>query len=426
MREWAKASKEKLAKKEEEKLSSSKWISSSVFALKFLCAANKWSTAGVPTLPKFTVQLLESKLTGAIMLVRNRARLERWPGCILRAGLNDILVKGLISDDINRAPSGFTALYCYPCGYYEIDGEEFDLQQARELWGDGEMPEPLLKAFTKKKVFVPDNTHQAVDMLNVTISFLECITAKDSIAAGGYKTGLNLIGEHRSLFEMAASNDRLFLTKFLCFLDRFFQRFCQMIERFEDEVDPVFSFVASHGEDWMQAEICNIVVPWTDSGILPAFQLPLALQGKKVENGLMELSGGRAGEKPIGAKISKGSGEPSAGGGKKKGGDSGSKGGSPLSPSEFVPEWQPPPGKKMGDYFGGRNFDKNISGIPKVQHHKLDKLAHICLRHQIDDGVPCRQGARCHLAHVKPKDLDPAIFEAMTQHMKKVYGEKGN
>lgn len=236
------------------------------------------------------------------------------------------------------------------------------------------------------------------------------------MASAGYETGKKLIKEHRSLFDLAAGSDRLFMTKYLCFLDRYFQRFCSLIQRFAKVPDPVRAFHGSYGDDWMETEIRRVIEPWADSGILPAFRLPLALEGKRVVNGLMELSGPRSGEGSGGSSGGAGAGGSSN---KRKRGDDG---GSTLADSEYVPEWQLPPGKKMADFFGGRHYEKNLTGIPKVQHHRQDKLAHICLRYQLNDGVPCRQGVKCHLAHVKPSELSKEDFDAMTRHMKRVYG----
>lgn len=277
------------------------------------------------------------------------------------------------------------------------------------------MPEPLMKAYSKKLVFVPQSTYHAIDMLETAMEFLACICGGSTMAAAGYKAGRDLIKEHRSLFDMEAGEDKLFYTKYICFLDRYFQRFCTLIQRFAKVSDPVRAFFAAYGDDWMETEIRRVVEPWSDSGILPRFRLPLALEGKKVVNGVMELSGPRSGGSHGGG------GGPSVGSGnnKRKRGD---EGGSPLADSEYVPEWQLPPGKKMADYFGGRNSERNLAGIPKVKHHRSDKMAHICLRYQLNDGVPCRQGAKCHLAHVRPSDLSKEDFESMSLHMKKVYG----
>ena len=67
------------------------------------------------------------------------------------------------------------------------------MQQVRETFGDGDLPEDMIKAFSKLHIFVPDNTYKAAEQLQVAISFLESVCGKMTIATVGYKRGLRYL-----------------------------------------------------------------------------------------------------------------------------------------------------------------------------------------------------------------------------------------
>ena len=93
---------------------------------------------------------------------------------------------------------------------------------------------------------------------------------------------------------------------------------------------------------------------------------------------------------------------------------------SELSSEDCVREWSIPQSKKFGDYFGPHKKD-NVVGLPFVQHHRTKRPAPICLKYQLGNGVKCKRGADCALAHIRPRDLTSEEHQQITEHLKKVF-----
>ena len=139
---------------------------------------------------------------------------------MLKAGISEFLKRGFMAEDVQIGPSGFSVLFFHPAGFTETDSEDFDMHQIRESFGDGEMPEEMVKAFSKRQIFVPQNTYQAADQIRTAVGFLECICGDRTIATSGYKRGYDVMAENRRIFDSEANKDKLFLLKYLYMLDR--------------------------------------------------------------------------------------------------------------------------------------------------------------------------------------------------------------
>jgi hypothetical protein len=430
LQEFAIVNKNNIEKKDEKKKATSRWLPSAVFLFRVLSAEDGWLTMGIPELTEFAVKITEMKIFQATQLIRDKAKEESWPGGILKAGISDFLKRGFMAEDIQVAPSGFSVLFFHPSGYTEIDGEDFGLQQIREVFGDGEMPEEIVKAFSKRQIFVPQNTYQAADQIKTAVKFLECLCGDRTIATSGYKRGHHVMEENRRIFDSEASRDKIFLLKYLYMLDRVFQAFCNELRRFEKEPDPIQDARVVIGEGWMEHLINEPVKPWVIQGMLPAFASPLALQGKTPSDGVFDLSGagknrGGQGGAGIGGVGAAAAGAPRRGGGA-AGKQAPANGDSPgwhreLPDSEHVQEWRLPAGKKLADFFGPHKKE-NITGLPKVVHHKTGRPSQPCLRYQLEK---CRQGAGCPFAHIRPRDIPREVHDVITSHIKGVY-EKEN
>ena len=428
LQEFAIANKNNIEKKDEKKKATSRWLPSAVFLFRVLSAEDGWQTMGIPELTEFAEQIVEMKIFQATQLIRDKAKEESWPGGILKAGISDFLKRGFMAEDIHVAPSGFSVLFFHPSGYTEIDGEDFGFQQIREVFGDGEMPEEIVKAFSKRQIFVPQNTYQAADQIKTAVRFLECICGDRTIATSGYKRGHLVMEENRRIFDSETNRDKIFLLKYLYMLDRVFQAFCNELRRFEKEPDPIQDARVVVGEGWMEQLINEPVRPWVIQGVLPAFASPLALQGKTPSEGVFDLGGA--------GKIRGGQGGGAGGGGvaaaaRRKGGGAAGKqapadGDAPswhkeLPDGEHAQEWKLPAGKRLADFFGPHK-QENLKGLPKAAHHRTGRPSQPCLRYQLEK---CRQGAGCPFAHIRPRDMPREIHDAMTSHIKGVY-EKEN
>jgi len=423
------AKKESIVKQENKKKAISKWLPSAVFLFKLLSSELGWATEGVPELTDAATQLVDMKIFQAIQLVRAWSKDQQWNGCILKAGLADFMKRGFVAEDIQYSPSGFSVLYFYPSGFTETDQEDFGIQQLRESFGDGEMPEEMMKAINRLQIFVPDSTYKAADQLKTTIQFLECLCGPRTIATGGYKSGLRIMEENRRLFDSEAARDKFFLLNYLYMLDRIFQSFCKEIKTYMEEQDPIIYASHVRGEGWMNRMVENAIQPWLVQGLLPSFQPPLILSGATFAEGVFDLQGGPKSKAKSASASGKSTSKAKAAA-KKEGSSGGSSGGSPswhseLPAGEYVSDWRLPSGKVMSDFFGPHN-KSNTEGVPRVPHHRGGRPSAICLRYQIENGPKCRNGANCILAHIKPSDMPPEAREAMNRHMRTVYGGGGS
>ena len=429
MHEFAIVNKNNIEKKEEKKKATSRWLPSAVYLFRVLSAEDGWLTTGVPELTEFAVQITEMKIFQATQLIRDKAKEEGWPGGILKAGISDFLKRGFMAEDIQVGPSGFSILFFHPSGYSETDGQEFRLQQGREVHGKGEMPEEVIKALSLQQIFVPENTYQAADQIKTGVKFLECLCGDRTIATSGYKFGLRMLEENRRIFDSETSLDKVFLLNYMYMLDRVFQAFCKELRRFEKEPDPIQDASVAVGARWMERMIAEPIQSWVILGTIPTFSPPLILRGKSPSKGIMDLheAGKRHGAAVGGGAVAGGGG---AGGAPRQGKRAGrpaqaADGDSPgwhseLPSDECVKDWRLPSGKKLADFFGPHKKE-NLTGLPKVAHHKSGRPAQPCLRYQLEK---CRQGAGCPFAHIRPKDIPRDVHDAITSHIKGVYDKE--
>lgn len=412
-------------KEDDKKKATSKWLPDSMFVMRVLSAENGWATPGVPELHPFAAKLFGMKLLQAIHFVRAKAKDDGWSGCILKSGLSEFLKRGPIAEDIHEAPSGFSVLFFHHSAYSEGDDESHAIQALREAYGDGEMPDDLVKAFSKLHIFVPTCTFRAGEQIKAAIQFLEAVCGEKTIATGGYQHGLKLLEDHRRLFEREADRDKLFLFNYLYLLDRMFQRFCREIRECNQEQDPVLTLqdVLRGGGRWMKEMINQAMEPLLIFGRELGLRPPLKLQERSSLAGLIDMSQiGKSNPNKRQAENQDGGGK--AAGGKfarrKVGGEAHPEWWSALSHDDYVREWAIPQSRKFGDYFGPHKKE-NVVGLPYVQHHKTKRPAPICLKYQLGNGVKCRRGADCALAHIRPRDLSSEEYQQVTDHLKKVF-----
>jgi hypothetical protein len=424
IREVAQVNRLSKEKEDDKKKATSKWLPESMFVMRVLSAENGWSTPGVPELTPFASKLFEMKLLQAIQFVRAKSKDDGWSGCILKSGLSEFLKRGPVAEDIHEAPSGFSVLFFHHSAYSEGDDESHSMQALREAYGDGEMPDDLVKAFSKLHIFVPTCTFRAGEQIKATIQFLEAVCGERTIATSGYRHGLKLLEEHRRLFEREAEKDKMFLFNYLYLLDRMFQRFCREIRECHQEQDPVITLKdILKGDRWMKGMIDQAMEPLVIYGKELGLRPPLKLQDRSALSGLIDMSQtGRVNPNKRPAENHDGGGKAGGKAARRRvgAGEANHDWWYELSSDECVREWAIPHGRKFGDYFGPHKKD-NVVGLPYVQHHKTKRPAPICLKYQLGNGVKCRRGADCALAHIRPKDLSSDDFQQITDHLKKVF-----
>lgn len=411
-----------LAKRESSEKATSKWLPSWVYLIRVLSADQGWQTSGYPSTTDAFEQLNETKLFQATMLVRSAARQQKWPGGMLKSGIADFLKRGLLADDIDVEPSGFSVLFFYGESYVEKDGEAFSRQQLRESYGDAGLSEEMLKAFNKREIFIPRNTYEAVDQIQTATAFLTWICGEDNIAAAGYKMGLKILQENKRVFDAELLRNKSFLVNYLYMLDRTFQNFCLRMLDFQMDASPAQSAKERGMHQIMERNITEAMRPWMVNRIVPNFSAPINLQGKPVTEGVVDLHGFAS---VAGAVNSHG-----------RNGDSRIKIASKdndvnkpelawvssLPLNEYVKEWQLPHGKNFSDYFGP-NHQGSTTGIPKFKHHRTGRMERLCLRFQLAN-CRCVKGTYCRLAHVLPSEMPRKDRDTISSHLQDLFKKR--
>jgi hypothetical protein len=231
--------------------------------------------------------------------------------------------------------------------------------------------------------------------------------------------------ENRRLFERESEKDRMFLFNYLYLLDLMFQRFCREIRECIEEPDPVLTLREMiKGDRWMKAMVDQAMEPLIIYGKELGLRPPIKLQDRSSLSGLIDMSQvgkGNANKRPA---ENQHDGGGKAGGKlarrKLTGGEAYPDWWTELGSDDYVREWSIPSSKKFGDYFGPHKKD-NVVGLPFVQHHKTKRPAPICLKYQLGNGVKCKRGADCALAHIRPRDLTSEEHQQITEHLKKVF-----
>ena len=415
----AQSSQATLEKKEGKEKATSKWLPSWVYLLRVLSADQGWQTQGYPSMTDAFEQLNEMKLFQATMLIRSAARQQRWPGGMLKSGVAEFLKRGLLADDIDVEPSGFSVLFFFGGSYIEKDGEAFSRQQLRESYGDVGLSEEMMRAFNKREIFIPRSTYEAVDQIQSTIAFLNWICGEDNIAVAGYPVGLEILQSHKRVFDAELSRTKSFLVNYLYMLDRTFQDFCTRMLDFEFEAAPARAAKDRGVHRLMERNIMEAMKPWMVNRIVPNFSAPISLQGKVAPDGVVDLAGSSPrsstgdGQARTGRERTKRAG---------KNNDAMKMEFGQLPANEYVKEWQLPPGKEFSDFFGV-NHPGSIKGLPRFKHHRTGRMETLCLRYQLSG---CARGPRCTWAHVLPSEMPRRDRDAVSNHLQEIYKRNQN
>jgi len=422
--EFADASKASLNKTEEKKKATSKWLPSGVFLFKVLSAEDGWETKGVPEFTDFAMKLIDQKIFGATQLIRAQKKAMKWSGGLLKPGVGEFLKRGFVSEDVQVGPSGFSVLFFHPSCYADTDSEEFSVQQLNESFGDGKLPEEMMKTFSKLQIWIPQTVQDAEEQIDTAIKFLKSICGEATIATGGYETGLKQLAENRRLFRARGT---MFLVNYMYMLDRVFQAFCQEMLKYEQEEDPIQVARVTGARGWMDKLVEGPFNSWLVAGTVPLYSPPSAWDDRKFGEGLVDLHSGKGRGSGGGGG---GSGTPASPAAKKrkveKSGDDGKEKAwhRALDQDEYVKEWFVPEGEEFFNYFSPSK-PENFYGFPRVTHHKTGRPANICVRYVVGNGPGCSRGLSCLRSHIKMNDLSAEEKERITKQFKKVYSSGG-
>lgn len=433
MQEATVAARARESKKDDSKKIVSKWTTENQKVFRILCAEDGWDSGpGLPSYTEFVDGITEKTVSKTLDVVRAKASDSGWPGCILREGLSQFLRRGLGNTNKTTRPEAFSVLFFHSADVKEEDDPDFDAQHVRETFNEKkEMTEQVIKAVSKNKIFFPAAVHQAKDMLECVIMFLEFICGRRTIATGSYREGLNLINRNRRTFEIATQDDKAFLVRFLSLLDREFQNFHRSVATFAGEEDPIGDLLDRGKRTSMEDQVRQLLSPWLDYSYVFGFRAP-----SDIEAMLSHSYSSKGSIREVEKKSDHGGGGSSNSGRSSGGGSRTSGDGMPadrredepswwlrLPEEEKVQSWAIPAGKKFREYFG-QGKRGNTSGMPFFKHHKrTGKSAQICLKHQITKD--CLRGGSCDFAHVRPRDISMDKHKIISEKLREVYRKEG-
>jgi len=62
-----------------------------------------------------------------------------------------------------------------------------------------------------------------------------------------------------------------------------------------------------------------------------------------------------------------------------------------------------------------------MQDVPRVPHHRTGSKAALCLKYQLRNAPPCREGADCKYAHIRPGALTPEDKNAISAFLNKAF-----
>mmetsp|Transcript_2890 Transcript_2890/g.4334 ORF Transcript_2890/g.4334 Transcript_2890/m.4334 type:complete len:171 (+) Transcript_2890:882-1394(+) len=92
-----------------------------------------------------------------------------------------------------------------------------------------ELEEEDLEFYARYDFYIPQTVPEGELQIKTCLRFIEMMTHNDSIAAQGHYHATNILDEHPSEFYANQEEDKLFMAKYVNFVDTVFQNFCQKL-----------------------------------------------------------------------------------------------------------------------------------------------------------------------------------------------------
>jgi hypothetical protein len=201
-----------------------------------LLSARDWHDAK-PSLNRSTEKLLASQNPEKQWnLIEDWSR--RWPGLVSKQGAIQFLSTGYASREL---PGGFTVFMFSPFRKRATDKKDRKRNIKGTFGKDGELDEEAIDFYASLDYFVPTTLHEAETQLELAVLMLETLTGQQSIATDGYAHGIEIIEKNRLELYGEMEKDKMFMTKFLHFLDVVFNSFCNDLADYHTRSEPIFS-----------------------------------------------------------------------------------------------------------------------------------------------------------------------------------------
>lgn len=133
------------------------------------------------------------------------------------------MLVGFAAPEHCRKKMCFYVFHFAPIGHDEDMTQKEKEQVIRSEHGNGELSEELVNEYAQKKYFIPFRPDKAIGMLDTCIKVLELIYGKNSLATLSYRHGRDILTSHRYEIHQATLSDKVYLVKFLFFIDGVFQ-----------------------------------------------------------------------------------------------------------------------------------------------------------------------------------------------------------
>ena len=295
------------------------------------------------------------------------------PGTISKAGAIQFVKDGFSPSHNARQknrPGGLTVFMFHPSGAHVLSVSDRAREIKRFYSRKGEIDDEDAKVLARFDYYFPKNVDQGKRMLDNLVHFLELLTCRKGIASAGYRHGRYILERYLDKFETAQDSDPHFISKFLHYLDSCFYSFCDELERYEGEDEPLYR-ARRKLRDWMEDDIDETFKQFKRHGHRPSLLLPMMTE--------------------------------------QEGADDPDEHRGPANQPEETPEWwkvnpspltelKVNPGKSIGRLFASNNPEgkANREKLPKVPHHQFRHSARpLCLKYQ--EG---RCTAKCRNSHV--------------------------
>lgn len=321
--------------------------------------------------------------------------MREWPGVMSKPAFIQFLANGYIGAD---KPGGLTCFAFSPPRRRSYGKRDRKRNLRHVLKAKKELDEEDLEFYARYDFYIPQSVPEGELQITMCQRFIALMTHTDGIATHGHHHALEILDEHRAKFYACQEEDKMFMAKYVNFVDTVFRNFCQKLARYHQDPDPIRRAKKSLRHK-MRDDIDRIMGD-LDLDVTPVLPLPDKL-----------LQSYADGPDDPGRNKVRGKDED----GKKKGAPEWwSKNPDPN------PNWKLPAGKRVADFFD-KNTDlgtTNRALLPKVKHHHPKVLGQrgICMNYQNGSCVP-----HCGLAHVPPKDMDADLTRSLDEAIKKIY-----
>jgi hypothetical protein len=138
---------------------------------------------------------------------------------------------------------------------------------------EGALDDEAVDFYAILDYFVPTSISDAETQLKMAVHLLEALTHRQGIAIDGYLWGLEIITKDRPQMYEELAKDKMFVARFLHFLDVMFNNFCDEYHTLDSPIDAARRRLRGRMKDDIDRVMQDI-----HHGIRPSLPLPSILE----------------------------------------------------------------------------------------------------------------------------------------------------